>query len=200
MLSSIHPLGERAKNNSFPLTATAFAWGGVAGGAVTGALAGTAGAALDAVSGLPGSPTAAWAVAVVAVVAAVVEATGRRLPSPHRQVDERWLDTYRNWVYGLGYGVQLGAGVTTTITTAAVHVMVVAAVLVGDPAASVAIGALFGLVRGLSLVPARAIASTDDLVDFFQRLERRGPAVQRASTATLAAAGLVAALVLVSSP
>lgn len=197
MLSSIHPLGERAKHNSFPVTVTAFAVGSVAGGAATGFLAGIVGLALGAVTGLPGSPTAAWLVAGIALLAAVFEASGRALPSPHRQVDERWLDTYRNWVYGLGYGAQLGAGVTTYITTAAVYVVVAAALLVGDLAASAAIGALFGLVRGLSLVPARSIRSTAGLIGFFETLERRAPTVQLASTATLAVTAGLAAVALV---
>ena len=43
-------------------------------------------------------------------------------PGPRRQVNERWLDEYRGWVYGLGFGAQLGLGVTTVITSAATYV------------------------------------------------------------------------------
>ena len=197
MLSSIHPLGERAKHNSFRVTATAFAVGSVLGGAATGALAGVLGVALAALTGLPGTATAAAIVAAVAVGAAVAEWTGVALPSLHRQVDERWLDTYRNWVYGLGYGLQLGAGVTTYITTAAVYVVLAAAVLVGSLPAAILIGALFGLVRGLSLLPARRVHSNERLVVLFQSLERSAAAVQRISTATLGAAGLLAAAAVV---
>ncbi len=199
MLSSIHPLGERAKHNSFRVTATAFAVGSVLGGAATGAVAGALGAGLGWLTGFPGSAAAGATVAGVALIAAVAEWTGVALPSLHRQVDERWLDTYRNWVYGLGYGVQLGAGVTTYITTAAVYVVIAAAVLVGSVPAAVLIGALFGLVRGLSLLPARRVHSTERLVGLFQTLERSAPAVQRVSTATLAAVGLLAAVAVVLS-
>ena len=59
---------------------------------------------------------------------------GRRLPGPRRQVDERWLHRYRGWVYGAGFGVQLGLGVATVVTTSAVYVMLAAAVLTGTAA------------------------------------------------------------------
>jgi hypothetical protein len=36
--------------------------------------------------------------------------SGSGCPSWQRQVDERWLTTYRGWVYGAGFGFQLGAG------------------------------------------------------------------------------------------
>ena len=44
---------------------------------------------------------------------------------PHRQVNERWLDAYRPWVYGAGFGFQIGTGLATYITTAAVYLTVV---------------------------------------------------------------------------
>ena len=93
----------------------------------------------------------------------------RRFP---RQVDENWLNEYRGWVYGLGFGFQLGAGVLTYITTAAVYVAFAAALLVGSPLAAVAVGAVFGLARGLTLLPARTILTTDALVAFHRRLDR----------------------------
>ena len=37
-----------------------------------------------------------------------------------RQVNEAWLSKYRPWVYGGGFGWQIGAGVTTYVMTAAV--------------------------------------------------------------------------------
>ena len=33
------------------------------------------------------------------------------LPVHHRQVNERWLDQFRPWVYGAGFGWQIGDGV-----------------------------------------------------------------------------------------
>ena len=45
---------------------------------------------------------------------------GHRPPFLHRQVDDDWLSAYRPWVYGVGFGWQIGAGVTTYTMTAAV--------------------------------------------------------------------------------
>ena len=85
MLSSIHPLGERGKQNRFGLTAGAFVVGATIGGLVTGAVAGVVGLPLD----LALSDDAAVVlVAVVALATAVAEARGTRLPSVPRQVNE----------------------------------------------------------------------------------------------------------------
>jgi hypothetical protein len=110
---------------------------------------------------------------------------GVRLPTITRQVDERWLQKYRGWVYGFGFGAQLGTGVATIITSAAVYLMLVATVLTRSVAAGTAIGVTFGLVRGASILLARRIRTTDELRAFHRRLaanamrsERAGVAVQ----------------------
>ena len=189
MLSSIHPLGERGKGNRFATTAGAFLAGAVLGGATTGALTALLSVPVAAVT----STTVATAlIAVTAVAAAVFERTGRSLPSVPRQVDESWLNAYRGWVYGTGFGFQLGAGVLTYITTAAVYLALVASVLAGHPLAAFAIPVAFGLTRGLTLLPARSIGSPQRLVEFHQRLHRWSPAVRTASTSVLAASALFA--------
>ena len=192
MLSSIHPLGERGKGNRFAVTAAAFVVGAALGGAATGGVVGLLGVPVDAV--VPDA-LAVGLVAAAALAAAAFERSGRSLPSIPRQVDENWLNEYRGWVYGAGFGFQLGAGVLTYITSAAVYVMLVAALLVGDPRASVAIGLAFGLTRGLSLVPARGITSPDRLVAFHRRLQRTAGAVRVASTSVLACTALAAGAV-----
>jgi len=187
MLSSIHPLGERGKGNSFALTAGAFVVGATVGGLATGAVVGVLGLAATAVVG----PTAALAIVVaVALAGAAHERTGRPLPSVPRQVDEDWLHEYRGWVYGGGFGFQLGAGVLTYITSAAVPVALAATLLVGHLAGSLAVMGTFGLVRGLSIVPARRIDATDRLVAFHRRLHATAPAVRTASTTVLVVVAL----------
>lgn len=187
MLSSIHPLGERAKGNRFGLTATAFAVGATLGGVATGALAALVGLGLGAV--VPDEVAVAVVVAV-ALAGAAFERSGRALPSLRRQVDEDWLHEYRGWVYGAGFGFQLGAGVLTYITSAAVPVAVGAALLVDHPLAAVAIMGTFGLVRGLSIIPARSIDTSDRLVAFHRRLQATAPTVRTLSTSALVAAAL----------
>ena len=193
MLSSIHPLGERAKGNRFGLTASAFAIGATLGGVATGALVGALGLAVTAV--VPG--TVALAIVVgVALAGAALERAGRALPSVPRQVDEDWLQEYRGWVYGAGFGFQLGAGVLTFITTAALYVALAATLLAGHLLASVAIMGTFGLLRGSSLLAARRIDGPDRLVAFHRRLQATAPAVRVASTSALAVAGLAGAVAL----
>jgi len=193
MLSSIHPLGERAKGNRFGLTATAFVIGATAGGMATGALVGLVGLAVTAV--VPAA-VALGAVVLVALAGAAFERTGRPLPSVPRQVDEDWLQEYRGWVYGAGFGFQLGAGVATYVTTAALYVALAATLLAGHLLASVAIMGTFGLVRGLSILPARRIDRPERLVSFHRRLQATAPLVRTASTSALAVAGLAGAAAL----
>src|SRR5437899_2146684 len=120
MLASIHPLGERARNSRYWLTLTAYAVGSVAGGALAGAGAGLVGSLL---------PVPVIVLVAACAVAAWLEVRGRGWPTVRRQVDEEWVTRYRGWVYGLGFGVQLGLGVVTIVTSPAVYAMVIAAVM-----------------------------------------------------------------------
>src|SRR6267143_1292208 len=115
MLASIHPLGERARNSRWGITVTAYLLGSAAGGAGAGAAAG-------------------WLVATACLLATAVElrAGGLRLPTVRRQVDEDWLARYRGWVYGVGFGFQLGLGAVTIVTTAGVYLAWALALLSGS--------------------------------------------------------------------
>ncbi len=193
MLSSIHPLGERAKDNRFVVTATLFVVGSVLGGLTTGTIAAVIGLAVDP---LISTTAAVIVVSVVVLAAAVAEWRGIALPCLHRQVDENWLSRYRGWVYGVGFGFQLGAGVLTYITSAGVYAALGAAVLVGHPLGSIAIMGVFGLTRGLSILPARSIDSPEQLRSFFRRLHATAPLAQRASWLTLAVVAVAAPVTL----
>ena len=119
---------------------------------------------------------------------------GIRLPTVRRQVDDRWLARYRGWVYGVGFGFQLGLGVVTVVTTAAVYLAFAAAVLSGSAAAGALIGAAFGAVRWLSILPGGRVRRTADLVRMDGALRRWEPLGRRA---TLAGEAFVAAGLLV---
>ncbi len=56
---------------------------------------------------------------------------GFRIPIHRRQVNERWLDQFRPWVYGAGFGWQIGSGLATYVVTPAVYLMIVLAALSG---------------------------------------------------------------------
>jgi hypothetical protein len=173
MLASITPLGERSRGFSWRLTASAFTVGAVAAGAAGGAAGGALG------SLLPGGPWRTVAGLAVLVAAVGVDATplARRLPTSRRQVNEDWLGRYRGWVYGVAFGAQLGAGLATVVTSAAIYAAAVGAVLCGTVAGGAVVGAAFGATRALSLLPARMARDGAGLMRLHAALGRlEGPA------------------------
>src|SRR6266513_3916919 len=151
MLASIHPLGERVRRNRWWLTAAAHVVASAGGGALAGAaLGGLARLALGPLlrgvpGGAPGAIGVRWALVIaICGLAAAVDASGRRPPWPvHRQVDDGWMAGYRGWVYGAGYGFQLGLGVVTIVTTASVYAVAALALLTGSIATGALVGACF---------------------------------------------------------
>jgi hypothetical protein len=156
MLASISPFGERARGNRWTRTVTWYLAGSVAGGAVTGGIAGALGVASAAVVS-PSPAVLAGAVVVASAAALAVElgAFGWRTPTTRRQVDEDWIARYRSWLYASGFGFQLGLGVATIVTTTTVYLMVVLAALCGSVAGGIAIGATFGIARALPMLLVR---------------------------------------------
>jgi hypothetical protein len=100
---------------------------------------------------------AATTMLVVAAIAAVVGGLsdlrpfGLHLPYHGRQVNEDWLAQYRSWVYGAGFGWQIGVGLATYIMTAAVYLLIVLAALTASPLAAFTVCVVFGLVRGTAI-------------------------------------------------
>lgn len=201
MLSSIHPLGERSRNSRWWLTTTSHIAGAGAGGATVGLAAGTIGWLL--VGSVPPIIRLGLlgAVALFAVLVEI-EKLSVPLPSWHRQVNEAWLDEYRGWVYGAGFGYQLGLGVATIITTATVHVLLAAALLSASPLSGLLLGSIFGLVRGGLLLTGHSITSPMALRAFHQRLAngaRAADVIARSAltlTAGTALIGVVAGVVI----
>ena len=68
-------------------------------------------------------------------LAGILDLAGVAPPGPERQVNERWIDTYRGTVYGFGFGAQLGAGLATFVVSWGVY-----AVLAGELLSGSAIG------------------------------------------------------------
>jgi sulfite exporter TauE/SafE len=195
MLASITPLGERARHSRWGITVTAFLLGATIAGAALGALAGELGAVT-----LPGSlhlQSRLTVLAAVGLLAAALDSRGERVPGPRRQVNEDWLLAFRGWVYGLGYGAQLGLGVTTVVSSAALYVALVAAVATGAPARGALVLACFGAVRGLTLLTAAGVRRPEQLIALHARLRRwRGPARNAAvvTLGTIAAAAMIGAV------
>jgi hypothetical protein len=193
MLASITPLGERGRNNRWATTVSAYVSGSLFGAAALGAVLGWAGAGLRAAVH-PG-PGVIGGVAVAACVAAAAfdaHAFGLRLPSWRRQVNEDWLGRYRGWVYGVGFGAQLGVGIVTIVTTAAVYATWVLAVLSGSVVGGVLIGAVFGAVRALPVVALGRVGAPEQLRRTHRRMMQLAQPAERATVGVLI---LTAALV-----
>jgi hypothetical protein len=183
MLASITPLGERGRHSRWGVTVTAFVLGAVAAGASVGALAGAVGSlAFEGV----GARIRLVALAAAALVALALD-SARRVPGPRRQVDERWLDRYRGWVYGLGYGAQLGVGVATVVSSAATYVAIGAALLSSDALRGAVVMGSYGLVRGLSLTVAARVRTPQQLFALHSSLERGRGLARRGGALALAA-------------
>ena len=191
MLASITPLGERGRHSRWGVTVTAFVVGATAAGAATGAVVGAIGAV--ALRGV-GTPARLQTFAGVALLALAIDLFPGRAPGPRRQVDERWLDRYRGWVYGVGYGAQLGVGVATIVSSAASYVALSASLLVASAGSGALVMGCYGLVRGLAILPSAAIRAPGQLFALHRLLER-GRRVASAAAA-LVLAGIVAGALL----
>lgn len=190
MLASIHPLGERARDRRWGVTVGAYVLGSTLAAAVLGAAFGGAG------SLLPLSPGVTAALVVAAGALALAADLGVvPLPTVHRQVDKDWLDRYRGWVVGLGFGFQLGLGVVTIVNTAAVYLALALALLTGSVAAGAAVGTTFGLVRALVILVVAPVRRPDQLRRALRRMHGWRALSQRAGIAVqalvLAGAGAV---------
>jgi hypothetical protein len=190
MLASITPLGERGRHGIWSVTVIAFLVGSGVAGALVGALIGAVGALLIPAS--IGSQARLAALALAALVALVLDGLGA-VPGPARQVNERWLDEYRGWVYGLGYGAQLGAGVLTVVTSAATYATLFAALLSGGAGRGAAIVGVYGTIRGLTPLAAAGVRSPGQLLALHRLLERSRALSARGGLLVLAAV-LAAAL------
>jgi MFS family permease len=206
MLSSITPLGERGRGQRFGATASWFVAGAAIGGLVTGAgMAALAWAVRNA--GL----TATWGAGLAAGVLVLGAAgdlglLGFRIPLLPRQVNERWLDQYRPWVYGAGFGWQIGTGLATYIMTTAVFATIAVAALTGSPLVAASVGLVFGLARGLVVLAGREITTPEALRRVHRRFDAwRQPVwlgvaiIQAALGAALAGLAWVPSLVVVAA-
>lgn len=187
MLSSIHPLGERTRHNRWWLTVTAFTVASVLGGALPGALLGWLGSVT-----LPPGSWQGWVAVAVVIAAGAADLAGIRPPGPRRQVDKDWIGTFRGWVYGAGFGAQLGAGVATFVVTWGVWAVLILELLTASPGAGAGIGAVFGLGRATAPIAAGWIDRPSRLTSFNRGMATMGNRVATGTAAALVVAGFVA--------
>ncbi len=193
MLTSITPLGERGRGHRFWLTRSWLLVGHVIGGLALGALMAAGSLLVDRLVGRPGPSGATIIIAVVTVAAVVGDLAGITVPG-RRQVDERWLTTYRGWVYGVGFGAQLGFGLVTVVNTLLLGAVLVAG-LVSAPGAALLIGVVYGATRGISATANGRVRTVDDLRTLHRRLDRSEQAVRVTTLGVVAAIALGAAVV-----
>ncbi len=185
MLASINPLGERGRNQHYPVTVAAFIVSATFAGASLGGVLGFVGARFA------HERPALVAIALLALAGLVLDSgrVGWRVPGPRRQVEENWLTTYRGWVYGAGFGAQLGLGFTTIVTASATWVAFACALLSGSVAGGLLIGAAYGLVRAL---PVLMTARTREPRALHALMRRVGTWEPRLTSATFAAQSCLA--------
>ena len=118
--------------------------------------------------------------AAVAAAAVDTHVLGFGPPFVRRQVDENWLAAYRPWVYGGGFGWQIGVGVTTYVMTAAVPLMIVLGALTASWSAGLGLGVAFGLARGLAVLLGAPLRTRSALHAFHRRFTALGEPVRRA--------------------
>jgi len=183
MLTSITPLGERGRSQRYRVTMTAYVLGCLLGGGTVGGLLGLIG------SRLPALPVLLLGGAAC-LLAALADLRGW-VPLGRRQVDEAWRETYRGWVYGGGFGFQLGLGVVTIVSSAATLALLSLALLTQSVVGGLLLGAVFGATRALPTLLSRRVQTHADLRRVAAALQRRAPLAARATVAGLTAGGTV---------
>src|SRR5690606_14664703 len=127
-----------------------------------------------------GAVLAAAAGAALVTAASDLRLFGFALPGHPRQVNELWLGKFRSWVYGSGFGWQIGFGFATYIMTGAVYLTVVLAALTGSPSTALLVCVAFGAVRALAILLGSYITTPERLITFHRRFDALGEPVRRA--------------------
>jgi len=166
MLASLTPYAESTRGSRWTITVSSFSIGAITAGACGGLIWSEVG------SLLPGGRWRLIASAVVLVVAFVVDATPlrRRLPLTKRQVNEDWMVTYRGWIYGVGFGAQLGLGFITLVACAAIYATFAIELLSGTVVVGIVLGAIFGATKAAVLLPAGRAKERHSLLALHRRL------------------------------
>lgn len=176
MLSTMTPLGERARGHTYGWSLCWYLLGATTGGACLGACL-LIGSEASSALGVHGGEVASIATVLVVVACLAGDARlGRiRFPERPRQVNEHWVERFRPWAYASGFGWQIGTGLATYVMTDALYALVVAAALLCSPLSALAVGIAFGAVRGACLLVGSSVSTPDALRGLHVRLARLAP-------------------------
>lgn len=185
--AQIHPLGERGRGNVWGVTMTAFTVGSMIAGSALAGLVGFLGALV-----LNFGEGMVWIVGGLAVLAGLLDLSPIRPWTPRRQVNENWIGRYRGWVYGAGFGLQLGLGFAVFVMSWGYWAMLAIAFVSGSAQLGILIGATFGLGRGLLLYLSRRNTTPERLGDFHRSMMRVKTPAFRATGIAMVAVGVLA--------
>ena len=194
MLSVITPLQEQGRGNRFRATALWFLLGATVGGAMFGGLMAVLAVGWGRLG--VGAEAALLIVTFGALVAVISDGRlfGFQLPGHDRQVNERWLDQYRSWVYGGGFGWQIGTGLATYIMTSGLYLLIIIAAVSASTSGAIILGTVFGLVRGLAVFAAREVTNLETLNELHRRFEQWRQPVRKLTIGVIALVGVLAGL------
>ncbi len=200
MLSQITPVAESGRGQKFAHTAAWFVAGAALGGLTLGTVIAVGAVAVAGLGVSAGAVTGVILVGALASAAVDARLFGFGPPFLRRQVNEDWLSNYRSWVYGGGFGWQIGAGVTTYVMTAAVPLLILIGVVSGRPWIGAALGVVFGLTRGLAVLLARPLRTPAALFAFHRRFDAWAEPVRRTVIGVQLAVAIAAAGILAQLP
>jgi hypothetical protein len=207
MLSTITPLAEQGRGYRYRSTALWFVAGALTGGAILGLGTAMLAGLVDLVDLSPRGALAVGGALAVAAAAIDLGLLGPHIPHHRRQVNELWLGRYRSWVYGAGFGLQIGTGLATYIMTAAVYLTIGLAALTGSPWAAFGVAIIFAGVRAAAIFLSAGLTTPQRLTAFHRRFDALAEPVRRlvigvelviaatVATAVWGIAGLLGALV-----
>lgn len=174
MIGQIAPLVQGDRRNQLPTLHVA---GGLLGGSLAGLVVGTAGWLLASLSSLSLAQPLALALLLAYVALADLGVVKQRRSSRIRQTPGSLACTIGRPSAVFVWGVDLGAGVLTTIPQRAFLALLTYAAVSGSIIRSVAVMGLFGLARALTVItvavgsdPSQACTTVDTHADAFKRL------------------------------
>lgn len=150
MVTSIAPAVFAGNRRKWLVSAVIFVIGGALGGMATGTLLSVVGAAAATIAPIRRATLLALAFGAFGYALHEQGIWHLPTPSPRRQVPRDWRARYPLPIVALRYGLDLGSGISTQITSASVYVLCAALVAVGDLTKGTVLMGSYGFIRSLA--------------------------------------------------